>query len=135
MRIRSKALYQYLLQAGVLNGPEKAIALAKAEYRRLYKRRWKKQNRPRMEIRFEVTLKQFDELKAKATAAEMRHTTYLKAMALASIGVPPTPDPRLLDVLQSVSMAVIAIERDDPTAHIYSLIIKAENSLLEYLRT
>jgi hypothetical protein len=134
MKIRSKALYQYLLRAGVLNGPEEGIALAKAEYRKQYKRKWKKINRPRTEIRFEVTLKEFAKLKAKAIEAEMRHTTYLKAFALASIGAPPAPDPRLLDVLQSVSMAAIAIERDEPKSHIHSLIIKAETALLRYLR-
>lgn len=134
MRIRSKALYQYLLRVGVLSGPEEGIALAKAEYRRQYKLHWKKQNRPRKEIRFEVTLKQFAAIRAKALEQDMRHTTYVKAIILASIGQPSALDDRLLHVLQLVSMAAIATSRETNSARVNHLLQQAEAALLEYLK-
>lgn len=134
MKIRSKPLYEYLLQANVLDGPDEAIRRAKQAYRKSYKRQWKQRSRPVKEIRYTVTIKQFVAIKKTANEAGLRHTTYAKAVALESIGLPRLHNDALLEVLQFVSMAVIATERHQPYTQVCDLLHKAETRLLEYLR-
>ena len=134
MKIRSKALYEYLVQANVLDGPMEAIMLAKKQYRQRYKRQWKKRSRPVKEIRYTVTIKQFVAIREKAKEAGLRHTTYAKAVTLENIGQPRLHNDTLLKALQLVSMAVIATEQRQPYMQIYDLLYKAETALLEYLK-
>jgi len=134
MKIRSKALYRYLVEANVLHDSDEVIALTKRKYRQEYKRQWKKRTRPVKEIRYTVTVKQFVAIKNQAKAVGLRHTTYAKAVALESIGLPRLHEDTLLQALQLVSMAVIATEQCQPSLRIYDLLRKAEAVLLEYLK-
>jgi hypothetical protein len=133
MKIRSKALYDYLLLSNVLTGSPETIARAKQEYRRLYKRQWKHQGRQQKEIRFSVTLRQFATIKAKAQAMSIGHTTHARNIVLASIQQPITHNNTLLAVLQAVSMAAITIEQGKPIPSVYELLRNAELMLLQYL--
>jgi len=135
MKIRSKKLYQYLLESGVLNGTPEAIGMAKLAYRNAYKKAWKQQSRPRKEIRFIVTLKQFESIKIKASEYELRPATYSRSVILqAAEGslVIPHRD-QLLKVLQLVSMATIASERSVLNSLLSAQLAEVEYLLLTYL--
>jgi len=134
MKIRSRPLFDYLIEADVINGTPEQIAYAKKAYRKQYKRNWKLRKRPVKEIRFTVTLKQFTALKTKAQAADMPHTSYVRHIALSSIGQPMPETDVLLAALQSISMASIAISRNKPVADVTPLIEAAENIILKYLK-
>ena len=133
MKIRSKPLYQFLLLANVLNGSNESIALAKKAYRKEYKKGWRRKARPQKEVRFNITIRQFQALKAKAWHLGLRHTTYVKSLALASIDQPCVFDDKPLEILQLVSMAIIALSNGANVAKANDLLEKAEISLLKYL--
>src|SRR5580693_871166 len=118
MKTRSKALYTYLLEAGVLNGTPAEIDCAKRQFRKLYKKRWRQNKRPRKEIRIEFTLKQFQTIKMKARECELRHTTYARQVILAAVesdsNIIPNKE-KLEKVLQLVSIAAIAITKGTMT--------------------
>jgi hypothetical protein len=135
MKTRSTALYNHLLAAGVIGGSKEDIALAKAQYRKLYKKQWKAKHRPRKEIRIEVTLKQFAEIKAKASTANMRHTTFARAILLVALNepLPLLHRDTLLQILQYVSMAAIQITRNGNRLQALRLVREAESALLEYV--
>jgi predicted DsbA family dithiol-disulfide isomerase len=137
MKIRSRPLYNYLLQAGVLNGTPEDIACAKQAYRKVYKKQWKQQKRPRKEIRMEVTLKQFAAIKAAAHANELKHTTYARTVVLAAVAENDNIGQKdmLLEALQAVSMAVIATSKHTlPACQLAALLQQAETKLLHYLK-
>jgi len=137
MKIRSKALYAYLLEAGVLDGTPEEIDSAKCNYRRKYKRQWKQQKRPRKEIRFEVTLKQFKDIKMKAIGSGVTHTEYARKVLLTAaesdLCIPNKK--RLLQVLQVISMAAIASAGNTlPPWQLSEQLAKAEDMLWQYLK-
>jgi hypothetical protein len=135
MKTRSAALYNYLLASGVIGGPKEDIALAKAQYRKLYKKQWKARHRPRKEIRIEVTLKQLAAIKAKAATANMRHTPFARAILLVALNepLPLLHRDTLLQILQYVSMATIQIARNGNRAQALRLVREAETALLSYV--
>jgi hypothetical protein len=136
MKIRSKALYEYLLASGVLHGTDEDIAQAKQEFRRIYKKEWKQKKRPRKEIRIEFTLKEFGTIKAKALELRLSHTAYARTVILSSIGLPqPLPNRmQLLKVLQLISMAAIAATKNVPSWQLSEQLTQAEHRLLRYLK-
>jgi predicted DNA binding CopG/RHH family protein len=135
MKTRSTALYNYLLASGVVGGSKEDIALAKAQYRKLYKKQWKALHRPRKEIRIEVTLKQLAAIKAKAATAGMRHTPFVRAILLVALNepLPLLHRDTLLQILQYVSMAAIQIARNGNRAQALRLVREAETALLSYV--
>jgi len=136
MKIRSKALYAYLLEAGVLNGTLEEIDRAKSEYRRIYKQQWKQRKRPRKEIRMEVTLKDFEVIKIQAAALSLTPTSYARTAVLSSIGSAQLmPNKKaLLKVLQLLSTAAIASAKHTLSSwQLSELLAKAEDMLLQYL--
>ncbi len=137
MKIRSKALRAYLLEAGVLNGTPAEIDRARCDYRKLYKQRWKQQIRPRKEIRIEFTLKQFVAIKAKARWYELRHTTYARQVILAAVESDLSIVPQrgqLEKTLQSISMAAIAMEKNTMQRwQIVEFLRESETILMAYL--
>jgi hypothetical protein len=109
--MRSRALYAYLLEAGVLNGTPEEIDSAKCNYRKLYKKRWKQQQQQRKELRIEVTITQYEAIKLQA------HNYLLT----------------LLEILQLISVAVIAFGQSPSNQTMSELIQRAETLLLTYL--
>jgi hypothetical protein len=136
MKIRSKALYQYLLQANVLDGSEEDVLRARQAYRKEYKRRWKQQKRPRKEIRVELTLRQFETIKDKALRSGMRHTPYARQAVLRTVDADhaiPRRD-ELLQVLQLVSMAAIAAAKGSKSIQeIATMLGEAEQLMLNII--
>ena len=137
MKIRSKLLFAFLFEFGVLNGTPEEIDCAKREYRRQYKRNWKKIKRPRKEIRIGVTLKQFAAIKAKAQECNLPYTTFCRQLILAAVEQNEPfirNESELLKILQLVSMASIALSKNNlPLFRIKELIEEAETLLLQYL--
>jgi len=138
MKIRSRNLYAYLLDSGVLHGSKEDIVSAKQEYRRKYKQQWKQQKRPRKEIRIEVTLKQYEAIKTKAMELELPPTTYCRSAILAAIPIRhdiPYKD-KLLKILQFVSRIAIATNNHSlPLWQVCELANQAETILLNYLKS
>ncbi len=135
-QIRSKKLRQYLNERGALNGTEEEIAAAKAEYRRLYKREWKKsQQMPKKELRPGFTLKQYKELQLKARELNLSPTSLLKDLALGVIDPKHIPNSdQLLTILQLISMSAIEFSKKrDGDMSSTELLQKAEQLLIHYL--
>ncbi len=67
MKIRSRNLYLFLVEKEVLDKGEQALKEAKAEYRRIYKRTWKKNIVvKKKELRPAFTLKEHNAIQLKA---------------------------------------------------------------------
>src|ERR1700753_3580015 len=134
MNIRSKALYDYLLRVGALTGTPEALARAKQDYRKAYKRSWQQLQRPHKEIRITVTLNQFAAVKTQAIALHLPIATYARNTMLASSGAYPIiPLDTMLRLLQIISMAVNAISQDDSLTFTYSQLVEAEQTLVNYI--
>lgn len=137
MKIRSQALYQFLRQRAVLDGPADAIARAKAEYRKLYKRQWKERRHTGREIRIQFTARQFEAIRSQAARCGFRHTPYARKAVLAYLesGIAPLPEEALLRALQLLGMASIALSKEATvSAEITSRLSEAERLLLEIVR-
>jgi len=138
MKIRSKALYAYLFEAGVLNGTPEEIDRAKCDYRKSYKRQWKQQKRPRKEIRIGFTLKQFSVIVLKAKEYDLKNTAYARNAILAAVGLKwSIPNKaQLLKILQLISMVAIALDKNiTPSWQLSEQLQQAEQELLQYLKT
>jgi predicted DNA binding CopG/RHH family protein len=136
MKTRSNGLYAYLLQSGVLHGTVEDIAFAKVQYRKMYKRQWKQRRRPRKEIRIEVTLKDFQAIKTAASIAKLKHTTYVRMLILSSLGIKQLIPHKqvLLNALQLISMAVIAMANKSQSRQLLEQLTNAEQILLNYVK-
>ena len=129
-RIRSKKLWQYLSDKGLLNASESDIAKGKADYRREYFKRWKElHKRPQKELRIVLTIKEYLDLKVKAMEVGLKPTPYLKDLALVAVATKQRVDKNSLKkILQLVKMASTTNNGD----YKY-LLMEAEKLLLEYL--
>jgi hypothetical protein len=137
MKIRSNPLYTHLLQAGVLNGTPEEISACKLEYRRLYKRQWKRVKRPRKEIRIEFTLKDFTSIKYHSGQLEIPHTTFARSAILAAVGINNHihQKDQLLQILQFISISLNAVTKNTMTLpQIRDVLQQAETLFLDYLK-
>jgi len=136
MKTRSNALYAYLQQTGALNSTPEAFALAKREYRRLYKKQWAQRKQKSKELRITITQTQFEVIASKAIEQDMKHTVYVRSIILQAVGIHDFPISRqqLQQVLQLVSMAVVGlIKRTHSKQQTLALLEQAEQKLLTYL--
>jgi len=132
---KSKALQQYLNDCGVLSGSPEAIKIAKKEYRLKYKREWAKSCRRNRNIRPCFTASEFEGIVARATLYGVTVTTYVRNLVLSAqegADLIPNKD-QLMNVLQAVSMALIAFKKDSNSIEAQALIWQAETMLLQYL--
>lgn len=82
-KIRSKKLFEYLQSVGVLSQGAEAIAKARKEYRKRYKREWKKnRNVPIKEIRPCFSLKDYLDIQVRACEFGVSPTSYVKQVVL-----------------------------------------------------
>lgn len=134
--MQSKALYQYLLQAGVLNGTPDVLALAKRRYRAIYKKQWRQQRQQQKELRITFNHTEFEAIAFNATKQQMTRTAYVRSIVLQTVGEHShliTKD-QLQQVLQLVSMAIVGIvKRPHSPQRIAELLKQAEDVLLLYL--
>lgn len=134
MKIRSKALWTYLNELGVLTQGEEAIANAKREYRKQYKREHKRKS-IKKEVRPLFTPKEYEALCMRAKLFTLCPTAYareviLQAQQLTEL-IPYRDD--LLSILQKVSVAVIASNTPLRFHELPQLLTEAEAQLLKYL--
>jgi len=111
-KIRSSKLYQYLLFRGVLGASDEIIANAKREYRKEYKRNWKKARlKQKPELRPNFTKAELGAISKVANAFGLTSTDYVRRAALsqASQTVLIAQKDKLLTILQKVSMAGILV--------------------------
>jgi hypothetical protein len=144
MKIRSKALYTFLLESGVLNSQDKTlIAEAKHNYRKYYQRNWKR-NRPKLkkEVRFLLTHREYFDLKIRATESGLLPTEYSKDAVLTSVAnMPIIPKRKELEsILQAIGIAASLCQRKDRFGNISgteveTYLLKAENLLSDYLQS
>jgi hypothetical protein len=143
MKTRSTQLWQYLSDKGLLHSSpdDPRLQDARAEYRRLYKKRWKKTRQvATKELRPTFTQKNYYALKVRAREAGFKHpTSFIKQLVLASLASKPlVPDPtRLQKIFQLISMATIALT--SPSVHtspseIRDNLLYAEDLLHLYLK-
>ena len=86
MKIRSRNLYLFLVEKEVLDKDGQAIADAKAEYRRIYKRNWKKNILvKKKELRPAFTPKEYTGIRLKALELGLTPTGFIQKTALESI--------------------------------------------------
>jgi len=136
MKTRSKALFTYLQQTGVLGGTPEAIALVKKQYRALYKKQWKKQQQSWKEVRISFTIEQYQMITFAAAQCAQKTTVYARTIILSTVENRPFIAERetLLQVLQLLSLAINAAQRNDSSIHkITQLLAHAEQLLLTYL--
>ena len=137
-KVRSKALWKFLLEKGVLEGTEEEIQQAKREYRKQYKREWKLRRLKQKEIRPSFTIKEYQAIQQVAEKAGLKPTGLARQLLLAhSEGNTFIPNRDiLLQVLQNISIVAIHLVKQFPKEDDYTLLIeKAEQLLLTYLFT
>ena len=130
-KVRSKRLYQFLIDRGALNASKEEIMKVKAEYRKLYKKAWKKKrNVPRKEIRPCFSLKEYLDIQVKAHELGVCPTRYVKQVVLSGLHgkalVPHT------NVLKKV-LQLLGIAQNSYGDAVASL-PEAEKLLFEYLK-
>lgn len=131
MRIKSKALWQYLkdreLHEAAPDDP--AVQSAKTQYRKDYKRDWKKSRVPKKEMRIEFTLAQHVDIRLRATELHSKPTAYCRKLILAAVESLPVIHNReqLEKVFQLLGMSLTPLIRYE--AHQINI-----NELKEYLQ-
>lgn len=135
MKTRSKALWKYLFEKGVLDGTDREIAEAKAEYRRQYKRMWKARRLKQFELRPCFTGKEYDRILIAAKRAGLKPTTFARELLLVQSGNTDfIPNKEvLLQVLQYITIAAIELSKNTTGKTSTEIIEKAEKLLLNYL--
>ena len=134
-KVRSKALWKYLFEKGVLEGTDEEIQQAKREYRKQYKREWKLRRLKQKEIRPSFTIKEYQAIQQVAIKAGLKPTTFARQVLLAHAegnAFIPNRD-ILLQVLQNISIVAIHLVKQFPKEDYTILIEKAEKLLLNYL--
>ena len=143
MKVRSKKMWQYIIDSGALQGGTKEdIEKCKIAWRKEYKRKWKQNKiiKP-IELRPGFSAKQYKELQIRAKEFGTTPTGYVKQITLASVGIGQAipGKQKLITVLQLVSIASIAVSKakhgkiEDPH-RISNHLEQAEKLLLEYLK-
>lgn len=134
-KIQSKKLFKFLLDKGVLDGPEEAIQEAKREYVRLYKKEWKLRNTRQKEIRISLTVKEFTELQTLAEQVGLKPTTLVHDLAISAIENKPFIADRdtLLEVLRNIGLAYMNIYQNSPNSDAENYLLRCESLLVHYL--
>ena len=135
MKNQSKKMLQYLSDVGVLGGSEEAIQSAKIAYRREYKRHWKKNLKKSKELRPSFTPIEFEQVVLRAKLFGLTPTAYARDIIMSSQGhfdLIPNKD-KLLYILQAISMAEIALKKDNNSHDTKALLLQAEEMLSQYL--
>lgn len=144
MKIRSKNLFLFLQQQGLLDKSPEEIEAGKMLYRKIYKQNWRKANAGKTkEIRPGFSAVEYAKIHIHADVYGISVTEYTRRLLLDHIGEGkfiPEPD-TLRHILQLISMAAISLERykDVPQcpAHLKDQlrvqIFQAEQLLIKYL--
>ena len=134
-KIHSKKLFKFLLDKGVLDGPEEAIQKTKKEYVRLYKKEWRQRNTRQKEIRISLTVKEFTALQKLAENVGLKHTTFVHDLAISTIENKRFIADRdaLLEVLKNIGLAYMNIYQNSPNSDAENYLLHCESLLVRYL--
>lgn len=137
-KIRSKKLYEYLVNADLLNGTPEEIFIAKQEYRKEYRREWMKTKASlTKEVRIEFTRREYHNLLIYAKIIGKSPTALCKNLTSSAIQnkqIIPNKE-RLQEILQEISMTFnTALKLNTPVQLIKEL-LSIETMLLEYLNS
>lgn len=133
MKIKSKALFLYLQENGVLNGTPEEIDQAKREYRKKYKRRNKQDKRVfNTPVSLSFTRRELIDIKLLAEQNGLKYPEYMKDVLLSNLskGNYIYNKELILRIQQNIGIAISVTERGT-IAHQY--LLKAEQLLIEYL--
>jgi hypothetical protein len=135
MNIRSKQLLIYLLENNIDFQDMEALTLAKKEYRKLYKKRWKKHAKRNRELRPCFTEYEFQELCKRANLFGLPPTSYVRELILTNQENRELISNRsaLLQALQGISMALM-VARKEGNEEIKALLEQSEYTLIVYLK-
>ncbi len=134
---RSKKLYEYLKESGVLNANEEEIRLAKITYRKQYLKNWKAEKAPMIkEIRIVLALKEYADIKIKAYEQYKTPTTFAKDLLLESVGKERclTDKEKLLSIYQKIGLAINQNLKDHSNIKLVEKLVTIEEELGEYLK-
>jgi len=134
MKIRSKALWKYLHDTGALTQGKEAIATAKREYRKQYKREHRRK-RKKKDVRPLFNPKEYEALALRAHLFNLCPTAYAREVILQAQELRELIPNRthLMQILQKVSMALIASHNPERLPEVQPLLMEAETELLHYL--
>jgi len=133
---RSKKLFEYLKESGVLNANEEEIRLAKVAYRKQYLKNWKAEKAPMIkEIRIVLALKEYADIKSKAYEQYKTPTTFAKDLVIESIGKERClPDKeKLLAIYQKIGLAINQNLKDHSNINLVEKLVAIEEELIEYI--
>ncbi len=136
-RIRSKKLYEYLLNKGVLNGTPEEIELAKQAYRKSYRNAWMKGKAMlTKEVRIMYTLKEYRDLKVYAKAIGTSPTALCKTLTRSVIQnkhIIPQKE-QLQELLQGISMTLNIAFKQGADLKLLEELQIIETKLMDYLK-
>lgn len=133
---RSKKLYEYLKESGVLNANDEEIKLAKIAYRKQYLKNWKAEKAPMIkEIRIVLALKEYADIKIKAYEQYKTPTTYAKDLLLESVGKERCllDKDKLLGIYQKIGLAINQNLKDHSNINLVEKLVAIEEELIEYI--
>ncbi len=135
---KSKALYEFLLNAGVLNGTPEEIALAKVAYRKAYLLNWKEKKAPLIkEIRIVCSLKEYKDVKVFSHNLGKSPTAFTKSFVLSFIKQQTMlPNQQQLEsIYQNIGLIINQSLKDKLNLNLIEKLIKIEEELNEYLKS
>lgn len=135
MKVRSKQLLVYLLENNIDFQDREALAQAKREYRKQYKKNWKTGAKKNKDLRPSFTQQEYEELCKRASLLGLLPTTYVRELVISNQENKELicNKEQLLQVLQYLSMAIIAMKKGY-ISDVEELLDKAEKDLLQYLK-
>jgi hypothetical protein len=128
---------QYLIDTGAINGTKEEIAIAISEYRKMYKREWRRNNaKKKADLRPSFTPKELYLVTVKARELGYTPTHFLRLLLLEAIGensIIPQAE-KLYKILQLIGMVTNDIQQSNITYRTKENIQDAEKLLLDYLK-
>jgi hypothetical protein len=135
---KSKKLFEYLQNTGVLNGNNEEIALAKIEYRKQYLKNWKIAKSPlSREMRIRFSLREYKDIQVFVYDLKLKPTTYAKKLILKSIinkSILPNSE-KLVSIYQKIGLAINQNLKDHSTIKLIEALILIEEELNDYINT
>lgn len=117
----------------MLDGTPEQMAIARQEYRKLYKKAWRQGRNTTREIRIEFALDQFATIQRYAATSHLPCRTFARNAILRAVGLEgdAKKSPQLLSALQLVSMMINTASREHRPES--DTLQEVETLLLRYL--
>ena len=138
MKVRSKPLYEYLLQHDVLNKSEVEVLKLKKQYRQEYRKQWARTNRTvGHEVRFRLSEDEYKQIQEFCKQNGEQSATHLAKKLLihySRSSTPIIPNKRVLNaVSQKLGLVINKYCRNNNYEEITQSLLAIENILMKYL--